>query len=444
MTKPTGPACNLDCAYCFYLEKENLYADPVRFRMDDTVLESYVRQYIETQATPEIHFAWQGGEPTLLGIGFFQKALELQRRYAEGKIIHNSIQTNGTRLDDRWGEFLARNKFLAGISLDGPQDLHDIYRRDRQGKPTFDRVMRGLSFLQKHGVDYNTLTVVHRRNAKHALEVYEFLRTAGSTFLQFIPLVERLAPEGSPYQLAGPPSPDGTEQSAPVTEWSVRPADYGQFLCEIFDRWVIRDVGKIFVQIFDTTLANWMGGGGTTCVFSENCGSAMALEHNGDLYSCDHFVYPEHRLGNLLSEPLGDMAASAKQRDFGRAKSASLPRYCRDCDVRFACHGECPKHRFLQTPDGEPGLNYLCPSYKKFFAHTAPAMRKMATLLHHGRAPAEIMRPESPATPPKIGLQKSGRNDPCPCGSGKKYKHCCLPNGGGQKTPYKLGAYSHA
>ncbi len=394
MTKPIGPLCNLDCKYCFYLEKEKLFPSNENFRMSDEVLESYVRQYIAAQNVPEIHFAWQGGEPTLLGVGFFRKVVEFQKKYAGGKTINNAIQTNGTLLDDEWCEFLAEHRFLVGVSVDGPPKLHDAYRVDKKGGATYEKVILGIRRLQKHGVEFNTLTVVNRVNSKKPLEVYRFLKEIGSGFIQFIPLVERLADAEAiklGLDLAAPPRVDEEGARLPVTEWSVEPEQYGKFLTTIYDEWVKQDVGKVFVQLFDVALGNWMGMGGGLCVFSENCGSALAMEHNGDVYSCDHYVYPRYKLGNLLNQDLGAMAASEEQRAFGQAKSATLPEYCRSCEVRFACHGECPKHRFLRTPDGEPGLNYLCRAYKRFFTHVDPSMRKMAALLQARRPAAEIM-----------------------------------------------------
>ena len=394
MTKPIGPLCNLDCKYCFYLEKEKLFPSNENFRMSDEVLESYVRQYIAAQNVPEIHFAWQGGEPTLLGVGFFRKVVEFQKKYAGGKTINNALQTNGTLLDDEWCAFLAEHRFLVGVSVDGPPKLHDAYRVDKKGGATYEKVILGIRRLQKHGVEFNTLTVVNRVNSKKPLEVYRFLKEIGSGFIQFIPLVERLADAEAiklGLDLAAPPRVDEEGARLPVTEWSVEPEQYGKFLTTIFDEWVKQDVGKVFVQLFDVALGNWMGMGGGLCVFSENCGSALAMEHNGDVYSCDHYVYPRYKLGNLLNQDLGAMAASEEQRAFGQAKSATLPEYCRSCEVRFACHGECPKHRFLRTPDGEPGLNYFCRAYKRFFTHVDPSMRKMAALLQARRSAAEIM-----------------------------------------------------
>ncbi len=396
MTKPIGPLCNLDCKYCFYLEKEKLFPSNENFKMTDEVLESYVRQYIEQQDVPEISFAWQGGEPTLLGVGFFRKVVELQKKHANGKTITNALQTNGTLLDEEWCHFLRDNRFLVGLSIDGPPKLHDTYRVDKKGGDTYARVVGGLRLLKKHEVEFNTLTVVNRANSRKPLEVYRFLRDIGSGFIQFIPLVERLADAEATklgLDLAVPPRVD--EEGAkrmPVTDWSVEPRQYGEFLCTIFDEWVRNDVGKRYVQIFDVTLGNTIGQGGGLCVFSEKCGTALAMEHNGDVYSCDHYVYPRYKLGNVLNNALGSMVASEEQRRFGSDKSDTLPAYCRSCDVRHLCHGECPKHRFIRTPDGEAGLNYLCAAYKRFFKHSEPAMRRMGELLRAGRAPAEIMQ----------------------------------------------------
>ena len=393
MSKPIGPICNLDCKYCFYLEKEKLYPDTRKWKMDDDVLETYIAQYIASQESPEISFAWQGGEPTLLGVDYFRRIVELQRKYADGKVIHNAFQTNGTLLDDEWGAFLAQEKFLVGLSVDGPAELHDYYRVDKKQQATFEQVMRGLGFLKKHGAEFNTLTVVNRRNSQKPLEVYRFLKEIGSGFIQFIPLVERQAQTRLKVlgmDLAEPMLPDDPERP-PVTGWSVVSRDYGSFLCTIFDEWVRRDVGRVFVQLFDVALGNWMGMGSSLCVFAEKCGRAMAIEHNGDLYSCDHFVYPRYKLGNIMNRSLGEMVQSAEQVKFGNDKSDTLPEYCRKCEVRFACNGECPKHRFIRTPDGEDGLNYLCPAYKKFFNHIDEPMKMMATLVQSGRPAALVM-----------------------------------------------------
>lgn len=396
LTKPVGPICNLDCKYCFYLEKESLYPGETSWRMSDAVLERYIRKYIESQPAAEVHFAWQGGEPTLLGVDFFRKAVALQKKFAIGKNISNAIQTNGTLLNDEWGGFLAAENFLVGLSIDGPRELHDKYRVDKNQNPTFDKVMRGLEFLQKHKVEFNTLTVVGRANSLQPLEVYNFLKSIGSSFFQFIPLVERTAPDAVGFTFEEPPQfPDTSaalcRDAATVTEWSVRAEDYGNFLCTIFDEWVRRDVGTVFVQLFDVALGNWLGLGSSLCVFAEKCGAALAIEHNGDVYSCDHYVYPSWKLGNVMEKSLGAMVDSPAQKKFGDDKLLTLPKFCRECDVRFACNGECPKHRFISTPDGEGGLNYLCAAYKQFFRHIDPHMKTMAQLLREDRAPAEIM-----------------------------------------------------
>lgn len=390
MTKPIGPICNLDCQYCFYLEKEELYPGTTKWSMSPEVLDRYVRDYIAAQPQDEVHFAWQGGEPTLLGVGFFRSVVKLQRQYAGGKTIHNALQTNGVLIDDEWGEFLAELRFLVGVSIDGPRELHDCYRVDKGQAPTFDRVMRGISKLKQHKVDFNTLTVVHRRNSEYPLEVYRFLKEIGSGFIQFIPIVERRAADADSKGLVLiKPS---FESAAAVTEWSVEPEAYGRFLSRIFDEWVKKDVGRTFVQLFDVALESWMGMDASLCVFRKTCGSALAMEHTGDLYSCDHFVYPENKLGNIMELALDKLIDSPEQQAFGQAKLDSLPRMCRTCDVRFACNGECPKHRFLTTPEGEPGLNYLCAGYKHFFRHIDPYMQFMAGELRAGRPPANIMR----------------------------------------------------
>ena len=406
LTKPIGPICNLDCKYCFYLEKQKLYPAESQWRMSDAVLEEYIRQYLHSQPGREIHFAWQGGEPTLLGVEFFQKAVALQKKHGAGKTVFNALQTNGTLLDDAWCRFLKAHDFLVGLSIDGPRALHDQFRVDKGQNPTFDAVLRGLERLKHHQVEFNTLTVVNRANAQSPLEVYRFLKKIGSAFIQFIPLVERaaLAPAITRgLDFAEPP--DGTASETvgwPVTEWSVGAVQYGNFLCAIFDEWVRRDVGKTFVQLFDVALGNWMGLGSALCVFAEKCGAVMAIEHNGDLYSCDHFVYPRYQLGNIMNQSLGAMVDSPRQIKFGSDKLDLLPNYCRRCEVRFACNGECPKHRFIPTPDGEAGLNYLCPAYKKFFNHIDPHMKNMAQLLRNGYAAAEIMKLSGPRNPPQI------------------------------------------
>lgn len=390
MAKPHGPICNLDCTYCYYLEKENLYeANGRDFRMRDDVLENYIRQYIESQPGETIQFSWQGGEPTLLGVPYFEHVVELQRKYAGKRKIENGFQTNGTLLDDEWGRFFARNKFLIGLSIDGPEELHDAYRVDKGGQPTFARVMRGLEILKKHSVPFNTLTVINRKNSYRAHEVYRFLKQVGSKYLQFIPIVEQVADE---------PDPNGlvllkpfARQKTTVSEWSVEPLQFGRFLQQVFDLWVVQDVGRIFVQVFDVALESWYGVEQSLCVFRPDCGQALVIEHNGDVYSCDHFVYPENKLGNIMNRALGSLVDSTQQRRFGSAKSTALPSDCRQCDVRFACNGECPKHRFTTTAAGEYGLNYLCAGYKHFFRHIDPYMKFMANELNQNGAPARVM-----------------------------------------------------
>ena len=423
MTKPTGPICNLDCTYCFYLEKEKLYPSGSDWAMSGETLESYIRQYIESQDVPEIQFAWQGGEPTILGVEFFERVVELEKRYANGKRINNAFQTNGILLDDRWGEFLAQNSFLVGISIDGPRELHDTYRRDKGGRGTFDKVVRGIDFLKKHCVEFNTLTCVNRKNSQHPLDVYRFLKSVGSGFMQFIPIVERTAETTDEEQLVlvSPDYPDKANDS----RRSVEPLQYGKFLSAVFDEWVRHDVGVYFVQIFDVALEAWAGYDPSLCVFAERCGKAMALEHNGDLYSCDHFVYPENRLGNIMEEGIRALVDSEQQTHFGNHKADSLPKYCRECDVRFACNGECPKHRFIKTPDGESGLNYLCAGYKHFFTHIAPYMQFMANELRAQRPPANVRAFAAQRDLQTAGKRTAGPNDPCPCGSGRKFKKCC-------------------
>lgn len=415
MTKPRGAICNLDCQYCYFLRKENLYPDS-HFRMTDEVLEEYTRQYIESQKSEEVTFAWQGGEPTLMGLDFFRRAVELQQHYRRrGMRIQNALQTNGTLLDDEWGKFFHDNDFLIGISIDGPREMHDAYRHDKGGKPTFDKVMRGLDYLKKHRVDFNILTCVNAVNCHHPVEVYRFLRDEAETnFIQFIPIVER-------------DNETGYQEGTAVTERSVTGAEYGQFLIGVFDEWVQHDVGRVFVQIFDVALAAWSGNRPGLCVFEETCGTAMAMEHNGDLYSCDHFVEPDYLLGNITTTSMIELAGSPQQRQFGDDKRDKLPRYCRECPVRFVCNGGCPKNRILQTPDSEPGLNYLCEGYKAFFTHIDHPMRIMADLLRMRQAPANVMHilATEQAQEHEYAFADVGRNDPCPCGSGRKFKHCC-------------------
>jgi len=393
LAKPTGATCNLDCAYCFFLSKEMLYPGS-RFRMADELLETYIRQLIEAHRTPHVVIAWQGGEPTLMGVDFFRRSVELAEKHRRpGMTVEYTIQTNGTLLNDEWGEFLAANRFLVGISIDGPRAMHDLYRYDKGGGPTFDKVMRGLDVLKRHGVAWNVLCTLHRANANRPLEVYRFFRDElGAEFIQFIPIVERLTPEAAgEVWTSWRDRPLYTQSGELVTERSVKAEQYGRFLSTIFDEWVRRDVGRVYVQMFDVALANWVGEPSGLCVHSRTCGVALAMEHNGDVYSCDHFVEPAYRLGNINQEHLIALVASDRQRQFGRDKLERLPAYCLACDVRFACHGGCPKDRFIATPDGEPGLNYLCAGYKQFFHHIDEGMRFMADELRHNRAPSNVM-----------------------------------------------------
>jgi len=397
LTKPTGAVCNLDCKYCFFLSKEMLYPGS-RFRMADDLLETYIRQLLESHQVPEVNIAWQGGEPTLMGLDFFKRSIEYAEKYRKpDQQILYTIQTNGTKLDDEWCAFFKENNFLVGISIDGPRELHDAYRVNKGGAGSFDQVMHGLEHLKKHQVEFNILCTIHAANQDHPLEVYHFFRDElGAQYIQFIPIVERATPDTLPManlgwsERAGGERPLYTQNGNLVTDRSVNPEQYGRFLNAIFDEWVQRDVGKVFVQLFDVALGSWIGQH-SLCVFSPTCGNALALEHNGDLYSCDHFVEPDYLLGNIQETHMIELIASDRQRQFGKHKLESLPAYCQECEVRFACHGGCPRERFIDTPDGEPGLNYLCAGYKLFFNHTDRPMRIMADLLRRGRYADEIM-----------------------------------------------------
>lgn len=394
MAKPAGPICNLDCTYCFYLEKEHLFPERHRFLMSDEVLRAYVAQNIRNEPSPEVVFTWQGGEPMLRGLEFYQQAVAYQRELANGKTIRNALQTNGVLLDDQWCAFLAASGFTVGISLDGPREIHDAARVDKRGKPTFDAVMDGIRLLQRYRIEFNVLVTVTSDVSKHPLEIYRFLKQHGVTHIQFNPVVERVASAEEHVIGLTFAQPGKVEWSAPrsqVTTHSVAPEAYGEFLIAIFDEWVRTDVGKIFVMNFEWALASFMRLPATVCLFAENCGKALILEHNGDVYSCDHFMYPDHRLGNVLKSDLSALANSPQQQAFGKVKSADLPDYCRRCEVRFACQGECPKNRFVTAPDGQPGLNYLCPSYKKYFTHIARYMNAMAKLISHGQPATLIM-----------------------------------------------------
>jgi uncharacterized protein len=413
MTKPRGAICNLDCKYCYFLTKERLYPDST-FRMSSELLEEYTRQYIEAQQIPEVTFAWQGGEPTLMGLDFFRQAIAYQQKYCKpGMRISNALQTNAVLLDDDWCQFFKENNFLIGASLDGPQQLHDAYRVDKGGNPTFERVMNGIRLMQQHGVEFNVLTTVHAANADHPLELYRFLRDEVKTqFIQFIPIVER-------------ENETGHQEGNTVKERSVTAEQYGKFLSTIFDEWTRHDVGQVFVQIFDVALAAWSGHRPGLCIFEETCGTALAMEHNGDVYSCDHFVEPNYFLGNMTDNTLIDIVGSEEQYAFGQAKRDTLPDYCLECPVRFVCNGGCPKNRFIETPDGQPGLNYLCAGYKAFFTHIDEPMRFMTNELKQRRPPSNIMRYlQEKDEKLEAAFAKAGRNDLCPCGSGQKFKRC--------------------
>jgi uncharacterized protein len=422
LAKPTGAVCNLDCSYCFFLSKEMLYPGS-RFRMADELLEAYMEQLIEAHShVPEVQIAWQGGEPTLMGVDFFRRSVELANRYLKsGQRALYTIQTNGTLLDSEWSAFFRENDFLVGISIDGPRELHDAYRVNKGGKGSFDQVMAGLEHLKAAGVEWNALTTIHAANADHGREVYCFLRDeCGARFVQFIPIIERLseAADGEAPWSSWRDRPLYEQKGELVTNRSVSAEQYGRFLIDVFEEWVRLDVGEVYVQMFDVALANWVGEPPSLCIHSETCGLALALEHTGDLYSCDHFVEPRYKLGNIAETRMLDLVASPKQRQFGLDKRDTLPRYCLECDVRFACHGGCPKDRFIATPDGEPGLNYLCSGYKDFFHHVDRPMRFMSDQLRRGAAPSEIVRLYAEED------SRRGRNDPCTCGSGRKWKRC--------------------
>lgn len=388
MAKPIGSTCNIDCTYCYYLHKEHLLKRHRGRRMGPSTLERYIRQYIEAQNGDEVIFSWQGGEPTMLGLDFFRDIVEIQKRYTPpGRRISNDLQTNGTLLDDAWCAFLKEHDFLVGLSIDGPRELHDAMRVDRKGRPTFDSVMRGAGLLRKHGVQFNTLTVVNRINAKRPIDVYRFLRNElGSTYIQFIPCVEpkdfrSVAPQHWPEQaqplLGSSAAKPGNDDSV-VTDWSVDPDDWGYFLSRTFDEWYKKDVGRVLVNLFETAVVQTMGRPSQTCITAGFCGKALAIEHDGEVYSCDHYVYPDYALGNIGETHIGEMAFSARQQKFGYAKRDALPAYCRDCKHLKLCWGECPKNRFIRSPDGEAGLNYLCAGIRKFHDHAGPMLRQLA------------------------------------------------------------------
>jgi len=432
LAKPTGATCNLDCRYCFFLSKEMLYPGS-RFRMADELLETYIRQLLESHQVSEVNIAWQGGEPTLMGLDFFKRSIELVEKYRQpGQSVMNTIQTNGTRIDDEWAGFFKQHNFLVGLSMDGPKEMHDAYRVNKAGQGSFDQVKRGWEMLFAHEVDTNILCTVNAANADHPLDVYHFFRDElKAKFIQLIPIIERISEDQIPQaslewsEYSGSGRPFYKQQGSMVTDRSVKPEQYGRFLIAIFDEWVRRDVGKVFVQSFDAALGNWVGQP-SVCIFQPTCGTALALEHNGDMYSCDHYVEPEYLLGNIQETHMIELVASDQQRKFGKDKLDTLPRYCRECEVLFACYGECPRNRFISTPNGEPGLNYLCAGFKLYFHHIDRPMRLMADLLRHGRYADEVMDVLAMEEMQKLqqAIAAAKPNDPCPCGSGKKTIKC--------------------
>ena len=388
MAKPVGARCNLACRYCYYLEKARLYGNEGIESMDDGLLELYIKSYIESQTTDDVLFTWHGGEPLLKPRAFYEKALRLQQQYARGRMVSNSIQTNGTLLDDSWCEFFKTNGWLVGVSIDGPSVFHDEYRQNRHGEASFQRVMNGISRLNRYGVEWNALAVVNDFNADYPLEFYRFFRDIGCRYLQFTPVVERWKPHLDGQRLASADDDDGES----VTPFSVGPRQWGSFLCRMFDEWVRKDVGQMFVQLFDATLAGWLGEAPGLCTLARDCGHAMVMEHNGDVYSCDHFVFPEFKLGNIRSQTLVEMASEDRQKAFARRKQEGLTRQCRQCRFLFACHGECPKNRFLKVEGESNRQNYLCEGYYEYFRHVAPYMDFMAGEFRHRRAPANVMQ----------------------------------------------------
>lgn len=392
MTKPAGSSCNLACKYCYYLEKNNLYKDlrpNRRFILTDELLERFIKMYIESQTTPEVLFCWHGGESLMRPLSFYQKVVDLQSKYARGRMIQNTIQTNGTMLDDKWCRFFRDYGWLVGVSIDGPQEFHDEYRRNKMGTPSFRKVMRGIDLLKKHGVEWNAMAVVNDFNGDYPLDFYRFFKEIECRYIQFTPIVERIVPRADGRYLASPK--DAASPDVPPADFSVSPEQWGGFLCAIFDEWVRADVGEYFIQLFDATLANWVGEQPGVCSMAKTCGHAGVMEYNGDVYSCDHFVFPEYKLGNIRTHTLVEMMFSERQQKFGADKCDRLPQQCRKCKYLFACNGECPKNRFAVTADGEPGLNYLCAGYRQFFEHVAPYMDFMANELKNQRPPANVM-----------------------------------------------------
>ncbi len=390
MTKAAGSSCNLACEYCYYLEKNNLYKDiqpDKRFIMSDQLLERFIDMYIQSQTTPQVQFCWHGGESLMRPLSFYKRVVELQQKYAAGHIIDNTIQTNGTLLNDEWCRFFKDNNWLVGVSIDGPQEFHDEYRRNKMGAPSFRKVMQGINLLKKHGVEWNAMAVVNDFNADYPLDFYHFFKEIECRYIQFAPIVERILPRKDGRHLASPMDAHG----APLADFSVSPEQWGNFLCTIFDEWVRHDVGQYFIQLFDATLANWIGEQPGVCTMARTCGHAGVMEYNGDVYSCDHFVFPEYQLGNIRTSTLVEMMYSPRQQQFGNDKFDRLPDQCRRCKYLFACNGECPKNRFAVTADGQPGLNYLCAGYHRFFEHVAPYMDYMANELKNHRSPASVM-----------------------------------------------------
>lgn len=423
MAKPSSSVCNLDCTYCFYLEKENLYPERKKdWRMSDETLEQYIKQTIEAQDSSNVEFSWQGGEPTLLGLDFFKRAVALQKKYGAGRQISNAFQTNALLIDKAWCQFFKENQFLLGISIDGPEELHDNFRVNRAKRPSHAKVMAAIELLKAYKVDFNTLTVVNSENIKHPEAVYEFLKSIGSTYMQFIPIVERKA---ATYQENGLQlvSPDFNHE-AHVTEWSAPSRAFGEFLNRIFDLWIKKDVGRIFVNYFDNTLSTWCKEPANLCTFSETCGHAFILEANGDLYNCDHFVYPEYLIGNIHDTSIRTLNKEQKVTQFGLDKKEKLTDQCKHCPFLFACNGGCPKHRFLVSDTGQPGHNYFCEGVNTYFTHTAPYMQMMRDLLLSGRPASDIMM-QLYQQAYSFRQHVVGRNEPCPCGSGKKSKKCC-------------------
>ena len=386
MLKPAGSLCNLRCKYCYYLEKNALYTEQKNHVISDEMLDKFIREYIEAQTSPDVLFCWHGGETLMRPISFYRRAIELQRKYARGRRIDNTIQTNATMLTDEWCEFFRENNFLVGVSIDGPQEFHDEYRRTATGKPTFHKVMQGIRLLNKHNVEWNALAVVNDFNADYPLEFYNFFKEIGCHYIQFTPIVERRIERNDGLSLA-----PGMEEGGELVDFSVTPEQWGKFLCTIFDEWVRHDVGTYFIQIFDATLANWASVQPGLCSLAKECGHAGVMEFNGDVYSCDHFVYPEHLLGNINEKTITEMMYGEKQREFAKLKHELLPQQCRECPVEFACHGECPKNRFTRDKYGNPGLNYLCKGYRQFFEHVKPYMDFMKGELDAKRPPSNVM-----------------------------------------------------